>query len=336
MKTKLFIAVAVVIAIAALIFAYVQASKERAADAEADQPITAASRVQMGAGGGAVVTLDSKAQELIGLQTATLAAASLPPEIKAYGRVLDSATLVSLQNEVLAARAALTASQRDYERLKQLSAGDNASARALEAAEAQMKRDQSALATAGAQLVAASGKSAAVAPPVFYQALARQENVLVRLDLPAGELPGEPPVAARITLPGTEAGGQAGFVVAQFLGRAATTDPQVQGAGFLFVATNAPASLAPGLAVVGFLQLPGEPAAGVIVPAAAVVWSEEHSWFYTQTGETNFVRQEIVLDQPVTGGWFVTNGVAPGDKVVVTGAQTLLSEEHKTEIKLGD
>jgi hypothetical protein len=39
---------------------------------------------------------------------------------------------------------------------------------------------------------------------------------------------------------------------------------------------------------------------------------------------------------PVGGGWFVTNGVAEGDKIVITGAQVLNSEEHKMEIKIED
>jgi hypothetical protein len=331
MKATIIIFIAVLMAIAALIFGHAQMSKERAADEAADQPITAASRVQTSANGETVFALAPKTQGLIGLQTATLADQTLPPEIKAYGRVLDSVSLVSLQNDALAARAAAQASQREYDRLKKLSAEDNASARALESAEAQMKHDQSALATAEAQLVAASGKTMADAPPDFFSSLARQESVLVRLDLPAGETPGDTPTAALLTLPGT-----APPVTADFLGRAATTDPQVQGAGFLFLVTNAPAALTPGLALTGFLQLPGESLRGVVVPETAVVRSDGRAWIYVQTGDTFFARREISLDQPAAGGWFATNGVAAGDKVVVTGAQTLLSEEHKTEIQIGD
>jgi hypothetical protein len=331
MKAKIFISLAVVMAIAALVLGYLQMSKERLAETTADKPITAVSHIQNGASGGTVITLDLKSQELIGLQTATLAAATLPPEIKAYGRVLDSTTLVSLENEAVAARAALQAAQMEYERLKKLSAEDNTSVRALEAAEAEMKRDQSALATAGAQLLAASGRTLADEPPDFFQSLASQEKVLVRLDLPAGETPVETPTAAQLTLPGMKQP-----VAADYLGRAATTDPQVQGAGFLFLVKNAPATLTPGLAVTGFLQLPGEPLRGVMVPDAAVVRSDGRVWIYVQTGDTAFARREVFMDQPAADGWFVTNGVAAGDKVVVTGAQTLLSEEHKTEIKMGD
>ncbi len=331
MKTKILASIAVVVGVAALIFSYVQMSKERAADKAADLPISAASRVQTGANGETVITLDAKTQQLIGLQTATLVAAALPPEIKAYGRVLDSATLVSLQNDVVTAQAALQASQPEYERLKKLSAQENASAHVLETAEAQMKHDQGALDTAEAQLVAASGKAVLDEPAGFFQSLVRQENVLVRLDLPAGETPAEMPVAAQLDLPGT-----AQPVAADFLGRAAATDPQVQGAGFIFWVTNARAVLTPGLAITGFLQLPGEPANGVIVPEAAVVHSDGRAWIYVQTAGTAFTRREIFPDHSTAGGWFVTNGVAPGDKVVVIAAQTLLSEEHKAEIKLED
>jgi hypothetical protein len=331
MKTKILIFAVAVIAIAALIFGYVQMSKERTADTVADQPVTAPSRVQAGANGETVINLDPKTQQLVGLQTAPLAATTLPPEIKAYGRVLDSAASVLLHNDAVAARAALQASQPEYKRLKKLSAEDNASAHALETAEAQMKRDQGALDTAEAQLAAASGKAVLDEPSDFFQSLARQETVLVRLDLPAGESVAEAPTAAQLTLPGTEQ-----TAAAIFLGRAATTDPQVQGAGFIFVVTNAPATLTPGLAVTGFLQLPGEPANGVIVPDAAVVRSNERIWIYVQTGDSAFARREIAPDHPANGGWFVTNGAAAGDKVVVIGAQTLLSEEHKTEIKMGD
>jgi hypothetical protein len=331
MKTKILLPVVMVAAIAALMFCYSQMGKVQTADKEEDQPIAAASRVQSGANGETVITLDTRAQQLIGLQTATLAAATVPPEVKAWGRVLDSATLVSLHNDVVAAQAALQASKPEYERLKKLSTEDNASAHSLQTAEAQMKHDQGAFATAKAQLLAASGEAVLDEPAEFFQSLAKQESVLVRLDVPAGEAPAEAPTGAQLKLPGTSPP-----VAADFLGRAAVTDPQVQGAGFILVVTNAPAAPTPGLSVTGFLQLPGEPVSGVIVPDAAVVRSDGRAWIYVQTGDTTFARREIFLSNSAAGGWFVTNNVAPGDRIVVTGAQTLLSEERKSQIKLED
>jgi len=331
MKTKILIFTVVAAAMAALIFGYVQMSKERAADEAADQPITAASRVQADANGETVINLDAKTQQLIGLQTAPLTAATLPPEIKAYGRVLDSAMLVSLHNDVAAAQAVLQASQPEYERLKKLNEQDNASAHALETAEAQIKHDQGVLDTAEAQLAAASNKAVLDQPSEFFESLVKQESVLVRLDLPAGESAAAMPTGAQLTFPGT-----AQPLAAAFLGRAAATDPQVQGAGFIFVVTNAPAALTPGLSLTGDLQLPGEPASGAIVPAAAVVHANGRAWIYVQTADTTFARREISLDRSTIGGWFVTHGVAAGDNAVIAGAQMLLSEEHKSEIQIGD
>jgi hypothetical protein len=331
MKTKIIPTIIALIVVAALIFGYVQMSRERKAEAAGEQPIAAKSEVERNVNGETVVSLDLKTQQLIQLQTALLPVTNVSAEVEAYGRVLDSTELVTLENEAVAARATLQASQQQYERLKKLSALDNASALALETAEAAMKRDQSAADTAGAQLVAASGKTMVDESPDFFHSLAGQQSILVRLDLPAGNsMPGNP-IGARIVF-----GNQGQFITARFMSRAATTDPQVQGEGFMFVATNAPPALTPGRSVVGFLQLPGELQRGVVVPDDAVVRSDEQAWIYAQTSETNFVRREIILDHPMNGGWFVTNGIEPGERVVVTGAQALLSEEHKAQIKAQD
>ncbi len=40
-------------------------------------------------------------------------------------------------------------------------------------------------------------------------------------------------------------------------------------------------------------------------------------------------RKEIELERPLDGGWFVHEGLKPGDKVVTAGAQQLFSEEVK-------
>lgn len=335
MKLKIVVlTLAALVVVAALIYGYLQMSKERAPEAQTEKPVTAQSKVEPGTNGETVVSLDGNTQKLIGLETTALPPAMLAPEIKCYGRVLDSSPLVGLLSGVAIAQASLDASGKEYQRVKALfDQGENASARALQAAEAAMKRDEIALQTAQAQLVSAWGKSVAGQPdlPAFVQSLSTLQTVLARLDLPAGELPPARPVGGRLLLPGT---GQP--ITGRFLGPAATTDPQVQGQGFLLVVTNSPPQLSPGLALVGFLELPGDPLRGVIVPEAAVVRDAERVWTYVQRGSTNFIRLEISEQHPVANGWFVTSGALPNDRVVTTGAQTLLSEERKSEIKVGD
>jgi hypothetical protein len=40
-----------------------------------------------------------------------------------------------------------------------------------------------------------------------------------------------------------------------------------------------------------------------------------------------FTRRPVSTDVPVENGFFVGEGFSPGDKVVISGAQTMLSEE---------
>jgi hypothetical protein len=63
-----------------------------------------------------------------------------------------------------------------------------------------------------------------------------------------------------------------------------------------------------------------------------VLRAEGRLWVYVLSGETNFVRRSVATDQRVNGAWFATNGISAGERVVVTGAQTLLSEEFKGSI----
>jgi len=334
MKLKAILSIVAVLLIAGLIYGCLQMRKGRGKEAKGEKPVESKSSVEPGANGEAVVSLDEKTQKLIGLETSLLLATNLAPEVKCYGRVLDSSSLIGLLSNAAAGRAALEASRKDYERVKTLfDRGENASARSLEAAEAAMKRDQIALRAAQAQITAAWGRAIADQPDLaaFVQSLTALQLVLIRLDLPAGEARAVMPVGGRLALPGT---GQA--IPAQFLSPAPTTDPQIQGQGFVLVFTNTSARLAPGLAITGFLQWTGEPLAGVVVPEAAVVRTAERIWVYLQSGPTHFTRREINEEHPVEAGWFVTSGVRPNERVVTTGAQTLLSEERKTEIKATD
>ena len=55
------------------------------------------------------------------------------------------------------------------------------------------------------------------------------------------------------------------------------------------------------------------------------------AYVYVQTANGQFTRREIRTDSPVSAGYFIGNQLAPGTRIVVAGAQTLLSEEFKPE-----
>jgi hypothetical protein len=275
--------------------------------------------------GNVVVKVDAETQKLIALKIEPLAAAQLAPELKAYGRVLDPAPLVALMNELASAQASYEVSSNELARLKNLSASGNASARALQAAEAAELHDRLTTQSARDRLVLAWGKWVVDQPdmPAFIQDLTALSNALIRVDLSAAQHLAAQPLGARVVaLSGLSAN-------ADVLGRAPGVDPQIQGQGIVLQVKTNESHFLVGEAVTGFLKTPGDTLSGVIVPRSAVVRANGAAWVYAQTADEQFTRKEIALDHPVEGGWFVTEGVAAGDKLVVAGAQTLLSEELK-------
>jgi hypothetical protein len=281
--------------------------------------------------GRVVVSLDDKTRKNMGLQVARPAAATFSPELKGYGRALDPAPLAALMTELASAQAAYAASGNELARLKTLEGQGNASTRALQAAEAAAQHDQFAFQSARDRLALSWGKAIAEQNdlPAFARSLTSQNAVLVRVDLPAGETLAAPPLGARVsTLSGNSA-------EAEFLEPAPNVDPQTQGQGFLFLLPARSLRLLPGEAVTAWLKLAGDPLTGAIIPREAVVRTEGSGWVYVQKsgGDETFTRTGIALDHPVEMGWFVTQGVTTNDYVVVTGAQTLLSEELKSSLK---
>ena len=77
----------------------------------------------------------------------------------------------------------------------------------------------------------------------------------------------------------------------------------------------------------------GSPLKGVLVPKEAIVLWQGRAWVYARKDAGHFVRRETPTDVPTAEGWFVTQGLAPGDQVTVKGAQLLLSEEFRSQIK---
>ena len=284
------------------------------------------SHVQHGANGETFLKIDRATQEHIGLKTSPVEAVQLRPEVKGYGQVIDPTPLTTLLVDQLFAKAALDVSSKEYERVKALYAQDqNVSTRALETAEATTRKDQILLQAANAKLSLTLGPAGTGQTNLqaFVESLVSLQRSLVRVDLPLGQSLEKPPE-----------GGQIAALAApehplpvKFLGPAPVADPQTQGQGFLFLIETNP--LPPGTAVIGWLQIPGDPLTGVIVPRAALVRHEGEILVYVQTGDDTFEHREIELERPTEKGWFVHEGIAPNDKVVVVGAQQLLAEEFK-------
>ncbi len=103
----------------------------------------------------------------------------------------------------------------------------------------------------------------------------------------------------------------------------------------LFRIRNTDHALRPGMAVMAYLPQRGAAAEGVVVPRASIVRFGAAAWAYLQTAPDKFTRRRVVLERPASEGWF-TASLRCGERIVVTGAQALLSEEQKAQIQVGE
>ncbi len=278
-------------------------------------------QLKHGPNGETILTLDAETQERTGLKTANPAPWPGPAEIHAVGRVVDPLAFTASAADYESARAAALASQSELERNRKLAEQSNVSPRMLEAAQAAAARDMLALSSARAKFTADWGVQLATRTnlSVFAEKLQTDGFALVKLWLPAGVFPNPLPSAATIFI-FDNATNSVAADFADDLG----IDPQTQAQSLMFLAQQ---KLAPNISVTAQLKLPGEPGSGVVVPSAAVLRYEGKGWIYVQTGTNDFTRVEIPLDHPVENGWFVSGNLTATNRVVVVGAQTVLSGE---------
>ena len=288
----------------------------------------------------------------------------IEPRLAPTDRISLGDRLLTVKGDVESGRAALSAAQAALTRARVLNADDkNVSDRAVQEAQARVAAEQARLtaATQSVQLIESSlarsheaatqqdgavqlemerggqvvellihpGESVESGQPILR--VARFDHLLVRVDVPAGDTVAPNLLSATIVPLGQEDR----LIQGERIALAASVDPKTQGQPFLFRISDPSFTLRPGLAVTAYLEVPGATRTGVVVPRSAVVRQSGKTWVYVQTSPELFARREVVLEEPAGEGWF-TRSLARGDRVVIVGAQTLLSEEFKSQIQVGD
>jgi hypothetical protein len=281
-----------------------------------------------------VVQLERERQTQAGIVLADLEPREVAQEMKGYGRVVDTQPLLDMLAELRSAQATLEASTKEYERVQALHANDqNASARTVETASVTVKRDQIQVETIRSRLGSGWGAAFIKSDAArLVQSLSSLDAVLIQVDLAAGESLQSSPAAARIESPFDSTRS----AEARFLGRATMASAHTPGQGFLFLLQPNSFELRPGMGIVAFLTLEGPRLRGVLVPRSAIVRHQGQPWVYVQTADRTFERKPVLLEHAFDDGWFLEASVAPSGRVAVNGAQTLLSEELRSQIHLAD
>lgn len=312
---------------------------------EEEEEIETVSRVSV-ENGRATLDIPQTTQEASGIATAPLQKAGYHSAATVYGVVSDLTGLIELRTRYRAARAEsgvvraqLANSEAEYKRLDALHQDDrNVSARVVQSARAQWHADKARLAASEGlaaniydNMVAGWGEVLArwarEADSKIFDALIRHDEAIVRFTLPYDlELNAEnadlfvTPVAAK------GEGRKARFVSAS-----PQVNEQLTGQTFFFRAPGR--DLRVGARVAGNFKGNGKARDGVVVPVSAVVWHGGKAWAYVELEEEKFERREVATANELDGGWFNSELFRPGEEVVVSGAQLLLSEEFKYQIR---
>ena len=298
-------------------------------------------------GGRAVVRVPAESQKASGIATQALKAGRSEAAIEVYGMVMNLQPLAELRGRYLAAaaearalRAAVAAAESEYQRMEMLHRDDrNVSEQTLKSAEARYRAElaRQAAAEQGAASVRDAMRSAwgdaiagwaTHADSPMLEALLQQRAFLIQLvlpyDLPKSAARGKISVAPAMARENARG-------VARFVADSPQVDPGLPGETYFYVVDGG--GFRAGMRVAARIGLGGVPVAGVIVPSQAVVWHAGKAWVYLKKSEQTFARHEVSTVEELDGGWFNAGGLQPGDEVVVSGAQLLLSEELKYQIR---
>jgi hypothetical protein len=157
--------------------------------------------------------------------------------------------------------------------------------------------------------------------------LMERKTVLLQVTLPPGVSLAKAPATADVR------SAQQGRVTARLVSPAPRTDPRIQGESFFYVAPS-DAGLLPGMSVVVYLAKE-ETVAGAVIPRDAVVWWQDRAWVYRRSSPDAFTRVPIGTRHAAAGGYLVPE-LAAGSEIVTRGAELLLSEEFRAQLRLED
>jgi multidrug efflux system membrane fusion protein len=339
MKRRLplmFVALIVLVAIAAAWI--VHHVRNAPSGVPASRPI-AAQGVQT-VNGETVVAIAPEAQRAGGIDVAPLAPSTFQAERFAFATAVDLQLLFDLSNRLAAARAErdsarahADASQAQYERARSLYQDDrNVSLKSVQDAQAAARSDwarfHASEAVQGGQEASVrqqfgeSLASAAAAPSsALFRQLSSGRATVLRITLPEG---GNRQAPAHITVDQPE--GHA--IAARKLSVSPQTDPAFQGFSYFYVAEGA---LAAGTRTAAHIALDGKSPTGLLIPDSAIVWYGGQRWIYVRTAPDRFTRRQVSSASATNEGVLSTGGFRAGDKVVVRGAQLLLSEEQRPQ-----
>jgi hypothetical protein len=273
------------------------------------------------------VTLTPEQIEKIGLEVAAAKATQFNDEALGYGNVVPHDAIAQAQAELISAQATAKQSQAALDRARRLAGTAGAlSADTEEVSARQAQVDAAALTLARQRLSATFG----LKPPWndggdlrVLRGLANGSPKLVRITFPLGTLPADLPKSLQAARIGAVSGKR--WKMTAIWG--APAEANVPGRSLFAILHGA--DVGEGERILVWAPI-GTTEAGVVIPQAAVVINDGKYWCYLEQKPGTYVRTQIDAHRLVEDGYFLSEGVKAGDKVVMQGAAQLLAQESNS------
>ncbi len=119
-------------------------------------------------------------------------------------------------------------------------------------------------------------------------------------------------------------------VAARLVGAAPQVDPATQGRQYFFVSDGG--DLPVGMRVFAWIPDRSEGVDGAMIPKGALLWHLGLAFVFVEVDDGRFVRRSIEDYLDLGDGYFVPAAIHPGERIVSSGAQTLLSQQLRARI----
>lgn len=313
---------------------------------DTDEQIAAPNRIN-NKDGITTITVSPATQAQSDITVTSIKSSSYQAGSSSYGNVIAIDGLLELRSKYMAAkadaeisRAALTRNKAEYNRLHELNLDDkNVSDKVVGSALADLKSEEAKVAAAEsiAKNVADTMRQTwgeplakeAINNSALLQSFIDYKAVLIQVILPF-DAP-EPAINSSMNVSPTAS--PTHVIKADYISRAPISNGAIQGKTYFYYAKTP--DLRAGMQI-NALNVKSantqNSKSGVIIPNSAVVWYGGKPWVYRKMGMDQFYRLPINTDIEVENGWFYKGNLKPGDQLVTSGAQLLLSEEFKYEI----
>lgn len=291
-----------------------------------------------------IVLINAAKQQTTGIQTLTLSPVQHQAEYEAMGKVITIQPLLALRERYLTAQAELNSAKARQQlaavhlhRQQELYKNGVVPKRSLMDQETQGISEQAAVAASQAKVMAIANEAlvnwgktladwALSKKSRALEAFVLGKQQLLQITLPVNKVA----LVGKATIMIAATGDRTGAQPAVLVSSATLVDNTRQGLSYFFK-TAAP-DLTIGMKVTAWLAEDSNRQTGFLIPESALIWYLGQVYVYTKAGTDAFSRRLLSHFIAVPGGYFITEGLASGDEIVITGGQMLLSEELKQQI----